>query len=245
MVASKCMVQRWQPRILADMSKQSASLAPAEALRAAYEAFSAIVATIDDERSWLPTGCIGWSVRDLIFHCLCDAQRGLVALHTPTDHAADRDAVTYWQDWRPDDVGAANGRRFTRVVASMFLQIDQLRRLYLETATAVVNAASCALVDGHVETQGYVLTVGDLIRTLTVEATIHHLDMIVHLPGASDPSSEGLAQVRWCLDGLLGRPAPASWSDAHWARIATGRTPMSHDERAQLGEDATRVPLFG
>ncbi|MBV9059276.1 MAG: maleylpyruvate isomerase N-terminal domain-containing protein [Pseudonocardiales bacterium] len=131
------------------MSKQSASLAPAEALRAAYEAFSAIVATIDDERSWLPTGCIGWSVRDLIFHCLCDAQRGLVALHTPTDRAADRDAVTYWQDWRPDDVGAANGRRFTRVVASMFLQIDQLCRLYLETATAVVNAASCALVDGH------------------------------------------------------------------------------------------------
>ncbi|MBV9059277.1 MAG: hypothetical protein JO296_18390 [Pseudonocardiales bacterium] len=89
------------------------------------------------------------------------------------------------------------------------------------------------------------LTVGDLIRTLTVEARIHDLDMIVHLPGTSDPSSEGLAQVRWCLDGLLGRPAPASWSDAHWARIATGRTPMSHDERAQLGEDAARVPLFG
>ena len=89
------------------------------------------------------------------------------------------------------------------------------------------------------------LTAGDLLRTLAVEATIHHLDMIVCLPTAPGPSHEGLAQVRWCLDGLLGRPAPAQWPDAHYARIATGRTPMSQTEREQLGADAARFPLFG
>jgi hypothetical protein len=51
--------------------------------------------------------------------------------------------------------------------------------------------------------------------------------------------------VRWCLDGLLGRPAPAQWPDAHYARIATGRTPMSQTEWEQLGADAARFPLFG
>lgn len=67
----------------------------------------------------------------------------------------------------------------------------------------------------RIETQGHVLAIGDLMRTLAVEATIHHLDMIVSLPGAPEPSREELAQVRWCLDGLWGRVAPAAWSDAH------------------------------
>ncbi|MGW7191815.1 maleylpyruvate isomerase N-terminal domain-containing protein, partial [Streptomyces sp. NPDC054838] len=105
---------------------------PADVLRAAYGAFDAVVVTITDERSWLPTGCAGWSVRDLVFHCLADAQRGLVALHTPAERAPDRDAVSYWADWGPDPLGAANGRRFNRVVASMFLHVEQLCGLYSE-----------------------------------------------------------------------------------------------------------------
>ncbi|MCE0448167.1 hypothetical protein LT493_43985 [Streptomyces tricolor] len=56
-------------------------------MRAAYEAASAVVARLGDEESWLPTGCTGWAVRDLVFHCLHDAQRGLVALHTPAGRA--------------------------------------------------------------------------------------------------------------------------------------------------------------
>ena len=82
----------------------------AETVRAAYGAFATVVEALDDGASWLPTGCTGWAVRDLVFHCLADAQRGLVALHTPTGRAPDRDAVTYWGDWRPDTVGAANAQ---------------------------------------------------------------------------------------------------------------------------------------
>lgn len=111
-------------------------------LRAAYDAFDAVVKTITDERSWLPTGCVGWSVRDLVFHCVGDAQRGLVALHMPVRRPPDRDAVTYWEDWRPEPVGAANGRRFNRVVASMFLRVGQLCELYSDTTAAMVHAAA-------------------------------------------------------------------------------------------------------
>ncbi|MFJ8142265.1 maleylpyruvate isomerase N-terminal domain-containing protein [Streptomyces sp. NPDC096013] len=217
---------------------------PADVLRAAYGAFDAVVMTITDEQSWLPTGCAGWSVRDLVFHCLGDAQRGLVALHTPAERTQDRDAVTYWEDWRPDPVGAANGRRFTRVVASMFLRVDQLCELYSETAAAVVNAAASAAVDQPVATQGHVLNAGDLICTLAVEATIHHLDLVVSLPDAPGPSPEGLGQVRRTLDGLLGRPVPVPWDDAQYARAATGRAPLSDADRDRLGADADRFPLF-
>src|SRR3954454_22052002 len=93
----------------------------ARLVREAYDGLARVVADCDEPSSWAPTGCRGWAVRDLTFHCLTDAQRALVALHSPTSAAPDRDAVTYWRDWAPDPVGAAAERRHVRVAASMFL----------------------------------------------------------------------------------------------------------------------------
>lgn len=217
---------------------------PAQVLRETYEAFAAVVRPLGDEESWLPTGCTGWAVRDLVFHCFWDAQRALVALHTPAFGPPDRDAVTYWADWAPDPVGAANGRRWNRVVASMFLDFRQLRELYLETAAAAVTAAEAAPPDRTVATQGHVLTAGDLMSTLAVEAAVHHLDLVARLPAAPAPAPAGLAAVRSTLDGLLGRPVPVDWSDEHYARAATGRAPLTKTERRALGPDADRFPLF-
>lgn len=208
---------------------------PAHIVRDAYEALAAVVRPLGDEESWRPTGCTGWAVRDLVFHLTGDAQRALVALHTPAGDPPDRDAVTYWRDWAPEPVGAANGRRWNRVAASMFLDFRQLKELYLETTTGP---------DRPVATQGHVLTAGDLMITLGVEAAVHHLDLIAALPGAPGPSRAGLAAVRATLDGLLGRPVPLDWSDEHYARAGTGRTPLTGAERHELGPDADRFPLF-
>ncbi|MFF7355773.1 MULTISPECIES: maleylpyruvate isomerase N-terminal domain-containing protein [Streptomyces] len=218
---------------------------PARAVRAAYEAARAAVAGLSDEESWLPTGCTGWAVRDLVFHCVTDAQRALVALHTPAREPVDRDAVTYWRDWRPDTAGAANGRRWVRVNGSMFLDFRQLQGLYLETLAAAVHAAEAADPAQPVATQGHVLTAGDLLITLAVEATVHHLDLTVHLPHAPGPTAQGLAAVRTTLDGLLGRPGLPDWSDEHYARVGTGRAALTEAERAALGTVADRFPLFG
>jgi hypothetical protein len=216
----------------------------ADVLHAAYGAFANVVRPLGDEESWRPTGCAVWAVRDLVFHCAGDAQRALVALHTPAAGPPDRDAVTYWRDWAPDPVGAAQGRRWNRVSASMFLDFHQLRELYLETTEATVNAAADAPPDLRVRTQGHVLTAEDLVLTLVVEATVHHLDLVTDLPDAPGPSPAGLAAVRATLDGLLGRPVPLDWSDEHYARAATGRTQLTDAERLALGADADRFPLF-
>ncbi|WP_404960708.1 maleylpyruvate isomerase N-terminal domain-containing protein [Streptomyces sp. 147326] len=216
-----------------------------EAVSAAYGAFGDVVRGLGDAQSWAPSGCTGWAVRDLIFHCAGDAQRGLVALHTPAEGPADRDAVTYWRDWRPGGMGAAHGRRWSRVCAGMFLDFGQLRELYLETTAALVVAAGRADTGRMVGTQGHVLSAGDLLATLAVEATVHHLDLIVGLPGAQGPSKAGLVCVRATLDGLLGRAVPVGWGDEHYARAATGRVPLTDPERHRLGSDAGRFPLFG
>jgi hypothetical protein len=127
----------------------------------------------------------------------------------------------------------------------MFLDFSQLRELYLETAAATVTAAAAADPERHVRTQGHTLTTGDLLTTLAVEATVHHLDLTTGLPSAPAPSAAGLTSVRAVLDGLLGRPVPVAWSDEHYARAATGRVPLSEPERHSLGPDAARFPLFG
>src|SRR6185312_2740811 len=101
--------------IMAAMDEQRRPSGPVAALASSYGALRAAVATVTGEHSWAPTACVGWSVRDLVFHCLEDARRGLVALHTPAPPPADRDAVTYWADWSPGGVGAANGRPPARV----------------------------------------------------------------------------------------------------------------------------------
>jgi uncharacterized protein (TIGR03083 family) len=217
----------------------------ADVLRAAYHALAEVVVPLGEDDSWRPTGCTGWSVRDLVFHCLTDAQRGLVALHTPADGMPHTDAISYWQDWKPGRPGAANARRWVRVSASMFPDFGQLRDLYLETAAA--TAAAAALVDPArpVGTQGHVLTAADLLITLAVEATVHHLDLVTDLPTAPPPSAAGLAAVRATLDGLLGYAVPLYWSDEHYALVGTGRAPLTDGERDTLGADAARFPLFG
>ncbi|MEU0054411.1 maleylpyruvate isomerase N-terminal domain-containing protein [Streptomyces sp. NPDC006309] len=108
----------------------------------------------------MPTGCTGWAVRDLVLHRLQDAQRALVVLHTPAHGPADRDAVTYWRDRRPDTAGAANGRRRVRVNGCMFLDFGRPRGLYVETPAAAAHAAATVPPGTRVATQGHVLTAG-------------------------------------------------------------------------------------
>ena len=95
-----------------------------------------------------------------------------------------------------------------------------------------------------VSTQGHVLTVDDLLSTLTVEAAVHHLDLVAHLdrPG---PAAEPMAEVRRVLEGLLGRPLPAGWDDVTAARRGTGREPLSDADRDELGDATGAFPLFG
>jgi hypothetical protein len=209
------------------------------ALDAAYRAVLSDVDGVDDEIGWQPTRCAAWTVRDLLHHLLTDAQRALVALHTPTARRPDVDAVSYWKPWRPDTAGAEAGRRGTRIMASAWSSVRPITELYAETARAVLVAAAERADSEVVTTQGHAITVADLLSTLAVEATVHHLDLRL-----GECSAAGLAETRRVLDGLLGRPA-AVGDDVRWALVGTGRESPTVEELAALGDDAGRLPLFG
>jgi hypothetical protein len=219
--------------------------APTELLRTAYDDVARTLEDlVADGAAWAPTGCRGWAVQDLAFHLLGDTRRALVALNTPARGPADRDAVSYWSAWRAPDAGDDEALRRTRVVASTAMGSAGLVEVYRECTAAVLVAAGRAPVDRPVRTQGWVMAVDDLLSTLTVEAAVHHLDLVAHV-GHPGPSAGPLGEVRGVLEGLLGGPLPARWDDVTAARRGTGREPLDDVDRAELGPRVAAFPLFG
>ena len=211
-----------------------------------YQAVTRTVDGIGPELFGRATRAEGWTVRDLLFHQLLDAQRALVAFASPTSSEADVDEVTYWEAFRPGQgEWSADHARFVRVASSAYVDPATLVGHWRTTSEAAVRAARAADPRGRVETQGHVLAVPDFVSTLVLETTVHLLDLTVDLPTSPSPSPAGLALVRSVLEGLFGGPLPSAWDDAECALKGTGRLPLSADDRVWFGDRADAVPLLG
>jgi hypothetical protein len=82
-----------------------------------------------------------------------------------------------------------------------------------------------------------------LLRTLAVEAAVHHLDLEPVLPDTPGPSV--LAEVRRVLDGLLGECSPSAMGRRS---LHPGRhRPIAHEGRRACCNRALadRFPLSG
>jgi Mycothiol maleylpyruvate isomerase N-terminal domain len=73
-----------------------------ETLARAYGRITEADTTLDNTALVRPTRCTGWSLVDLLFHVLFDAQRALVTFASPAAGPADVDCVTYWSAFKPD-----------------------------------------------------------------------------------------------------------------------------------------------
>jgi len=108
-----------------------------------------------------------------------------------------------------------------------------------------------ALINHHMPARSEILHIsalqpaGDLLGTLAVEATIHHLDLVAGDESLAGPSGPGLAVARQTLDGVLGEPVPVGWDDVEYVLKATGRAELTAGDRAGLGVLAARFPLPG
>ncbi len=179
-----------------------------------------------------------WTVRELLFHQLLDAQRTLVALASPAgeDEPPDVDAVSYWRPFTPDSDWNDPHAEFVRVAASAYSSGAVLVDHFVTTSEAAGRAVAAADPAGRVRTQGHVITVADLASTLVVEATTHLLDLTVDLAGAPTPPTAALAEARRVLEGLHGGPLPGHWDDTEAVLVGTGRQPVPEPDRASLGD---------
>lgn len=222
-------------------------LSAAATLGRAYGRVTEVVQGLSDADFARPTRCPGMAVGPLLVHLLYDAERALAAFATPSEAEPDRDFVTYWQDYPPGDGGDTS---FVQVVASAYRKpsVDLVKH-WRELSEAAARAAAVGLVDKgkRIETQGHVLAAKDFVATLIVEATVHHLDLIVDLPDAPEPDPEALQVTARTLDGLFGPEAwdVIGWDTTTYVLKATGRLPLDENDLEMLGESASRLPLLG
>ncbi|MFC5801951.1 maleylpyruvate isomerase N-terminal domain-containing protein [Streptomyces formicae] len=207
-----------------------------------WTALRTAVADIPDEDFARPSGCSGWLVRDLVCHLVIGAQDVLITLVTPAESEPTADAVTYWDLVEPptgeDPLDALIPR-----LAAAYGEPRLLKFHFDDVGSAAGRAAALADPAARVSTRDQVLTVGDYLSAYVLEWTVHHLDLIAHLPSAADPPAETLAAARASLEKIAGTPFPASFSDKDALLTATGRRLPTAAEKAALGALAAKLPL--
>ncbi|QQQ79811.1 maleylpyruvate isomerase N-terminal domain-containing protein [Saccharothrix sp. 6-C] len=208
-----------------------------------WSALREAVAGLADEDFARPSGCAGWLVRDLVCHLVIDAQDVLITLATPTRAEATRDAVTYWNVTSTPPTGDDPLDALTVRLAAAYGEPRLLEFHLDDVGSAAGRAAGLADPAARVGTRGEVLTVADYLSAYVLEWTLHHLDLVAHLPRAPRPPAEGLARARGLLEEIAGGAFPASFSDADALTVGTGRRAPTDAERAELGEWAARLPL--
>ncbi|MET7297294.1 maleylpyruvate isomerase N-terminal domain-containing protein [Streptomyces griseoloalbus] len=207
-----------------------------------WAALLAAVAHAPDEDFARPSGCKGWLVRDLVCHLVIDAQDVLITLVTPADTEPTADATTYWNLVEPptgeDPLDALIPR-----LAAAYGDPGLLKFHLDDVGSAAGRAAELADPTARVGTQGKVLTVGDYLSAYVLEWTLHHLDLIAHLPSAAEPPTETLAAARAALEKIAGTAFPAELSDTDALLIGTGRRTPTDAEKSRLGELTDRLPF--
>jgi hypothetical protein len=212
-------------------------------LQSVYDLISRTVRDPENGQLDQATRTSAWTVRELLFHLLLDAQRALVAFSSPAHGLADVDNVTYWRSFRPanGDGGRAHAEYVTRAAAA-YSSSQVLVEQWTETSTAAWAGRKEPV--GTVSTQGHRLRSADLIDTLIVEATIHYLDLTLNLLAPPAPVS-ALLRVRNVLDGLLGTELQLEWDDVEYVLKGTGRVALTSADRDHLGDLALKIPLLG
>jgi hypothetical protein len=208
-----------------------------------WTALRAAVVELSDQDLEQPSGCAGWLVRDLVCHLVIDAQDVLITLVTPAETEPTRDAVTYWEVAETPPTGDDPLDALTVRLAAAYGEPWLLKFHLDDVGSAAGRAAELASPDARVSTRDQVITVGDYLSAYVMEWTLHHLDLIAHLPDAAGPPAESLAGAREMLEKIAGAPFPASLSDTDALLVGTGRRPPTAEEKAELGALAVKLPL--
>ncbi|MFD4257921.1 maleylpyruvate isomerase N-terminal domain-containing protein [Streptomyces sp. NPDC058534] len=207
-----------------------------------WSALRTAVAELADEDFARPSGCTGWLVRDLVCHLVIDAQDVLITLATPASAEPTRSAATYWNVVETPTGDDPLDALTVRLAAAY--EEPRLLKFHLDdVGSAAGRAAGLADPTARVETQDQVLTAGDYLSAYVLEWTLHHLDLVAHLPDAAAPPAEALAGARALLERIVGEEFPPSFGDEDALLVGTGRRAPTAAETTALGGLAARLPF--
>jgi hypothetical protein len=152
--------------------------------------------------------------------------------------------VTYWEVAGTPPTGDDPLDALTVRLAAAYGDPALLKFHLDDVGSAAGRAAELADPSVRVSTRDQVITVGDYLSVYVLEWTLHHLDLIAHLPDAAEPPAEGLSRSRAMLEKIAGATFPTSLSDKDALVIGTGRRVPTDAEQTELGELAAKLPLI-
>jgi uncharacterized protein (TIGR03083 family) len=205
-----------------------------ELFSSSWAALRTAVAELPDDDFARPSGCAGWLVRDLVCHLVIDAQDVLITLVTPAGPEPTRNALTYWDVTGTPPTGDDPLDALTVRLAAAYQEPGLLKFHLDDVGSAAGRAADLADPALLVGTRGEVLTAGDYLSAYVLEWTLHHLDLVAHLPNAPEPPADGLARSREMLEEIAGAAFPASFPDRDALLVGTGRRVPTDAEQAEL-----------
>ncbi|WP_433262787.1 maleylpyruvate isomerase N-terminal domain-containing protein [Actinosynnema sp. CS-041913] len=216
----------------------------ADLFERSWTALRETIADLPDENFAAPSGCTGWRVRDLVCHLIIDAQDVLITLVTPTTGEPTRTATTYWKVTATPPTGDDPLDALTVRLAAAY-EDPRLLKFHLDdVGSAAGRAARLADPATRVSTQDMVLTAGDYLDAYVLEWTLHHLDLIKHLPDAAKPPAETLARSREMLEAIAGATFPKPFNDREALLIGTGRETPTDEQKTELGDLTAKLPLI-
>jgi uncharacterized protein (TIGR03083 family) len=216
-----------------------------EALRQECQRISSVADALTEPDFARPTRLPVWNVKEVLAHLCLEVEATTAVLDELPPAVVQTSAVSYWRSYDPDAEGGPIADA-ARERAATFASGAELAEIWGEVWRSAVHVAS--LHDGSraVREEGLGMTLNDFLETRVVEVTVHGLDLADALGRPAWASLEALRTTTITLDALLGIPAPSAlaWDDVTFVEKATGRRPLTSDERLVLGQLANLFPLL-
>lgn len=216
-----------------------------DALAAEGAKITALLRSLDTDAWSAPTRCPPWTVRELVVHMLSMVEHmGDTAGRAPVADAPVKDRVTWWDYDIEEDQEAT--REWVEK-ASTDYPVGPLTDLWSVAVDECVAAVNAALADGNrvVRPGDYPILLADYVATRVLEITIHSMDVRDAFGLEPDPSPEGLEVTLGILASRLGAdPLALGFDASDFILLSTGRRPITDQDRSQLGDHATKLPLL-
>ena len=225
-----------------------------EALAAQLDDLIALVRVLSEEDFDRGTRCPGWSLSELVAHCVGMLLRLTGENAQPVDGEADIDRVGYYR-YDPDGrrEGEDPDKTFSEVIRDRVIDEvggrtgDELRTSIEDAVEGALQGVRAIPAERVIKRSGHPrMTFGEFAATRNLEFGVHTMDIAqaVGRPERVRPAATTI--ITGILDRLLGEPVPESlrWDTTTYILTGTGRRELEADERAKLGGHAVKFPLL-
>ncbi len=218
-----------------------------------------VLRAIDDSDFGRVTNCPPWTLRELVVHIAYSACATPARLPPPADSAARVTAADYYRRAERATEGYRTGnvertqqvaRRYpsghdaTDAISAAWAQ-TRLRLEALDPATTMAGRAN--VIRGDTVLAQTEMLVTDFFITRVIALAAHAADVAITLEREPWTTEEALIVVTPTLAELFGEPDPRTvlgCGRLSFLLVATGRRPLTANERDRLGERSKQFPLL-